>query len=93
MRDMQAFADELGVQFKFDSMMNPRIDCSQSPLAVRLSPEECVALDLEDPRRVDEWKVIAKEYQGPAESAPNARTRSTTAAAASRRLRSIRKGG
>jgi radical SAM protein with 4Fe4S-binding SPASM domain len=64
--DMQAFADELGVPFKFDGMMNPRIDCSQSPLAVRLTPEDCVALDLEDARRVNEWKLVAKEYQGPA---------------------------
>jgi radical SAM protein with 4Fe4S-binding SPASM domain len=63
---MQAFADELGVPFKFDAMMNPRIDCSQSPLAVRLTPEECVALDLEDPRRVSEWLEVAEEYKGPA---------------------------
>ena len=66
LRDMQAFADELGVQFKFDSMMNPRIDCSQSPLAVRLTAEDCVALDLEDERRVDEWRVVAREFEGPA---------------------------
>ena len=66
LHDMQEFADDLGVQFKFDGMMNPRIDCSQSPLAVRLTPEVCVALDLEDPKRVDEWKLIAREYQGPA---------------------------
>jgi radical SAM protein with 4Fe4S-binding SPASM domain len=64
--DMQALADELGVAFKFDGMMSPRIDCSQSPLAVRLTPEECVALDLEDERRVNEWKLVAKEYEGPA---------------------------
>src|ERR1700680_1442987 len=38
--------DELGIPFKFDSMINPRIDCSQSPLDIRLAPEECVALDL-----------------------------------------------
>lgn len=69
LHDMQAFADELGVQFKFDGMMNPRIDCSQSPLAVRLSPEECVALDLDDPRRIDEWKTVAKDYAGPANPA------------------------
>jgi radical SAM protein with 4Fe4S-binding SPASM domain len=72
LHDMQAFADELGVAFKFDGMMNPRIDCSQSPLAVRLTPEDCVALDLEDPRRVEEWKLIAKEYQGPANPAERA---------------------
>jgi radical SAM protein with 4Fe4S-binding SPASM domain len=69
LHDMQAFADELGVSFKYDGMMSPRIDCSRSPLAVRLSPEDCVALDLEDERRVNEWKLIAKEYQGPANPA------------------------
>src|SRR2546428_63648 len=26
---------ELHLEFKFDSLLNPRIDCSQSPLAVR----------------------------------------------------------
>jgi radical SAM protein with 4Fe4S-binding SPASM domain len=66
LRDMQQFAGELGVEFKFDSMMNPRIDCSQSPLAVRLSPEQCVALDVEDPRRVQEWRKFARDYVGPA---------------------------
>ena len=66
LQDMQKFAEDLGVEFKFDSMMNPRIDCSQSPLAVRLSPEDCVALDLEDPRRMDAWKDFAKDNLGPA---------------------------
>jgi radical SAM protein with 4Fe4S-binding SPASM domain len=66
LHDMQEFAAERGVLFKFDGMMNPRIDCSQSPLAVRLTPEDCVALDLEDEQRVSEWKVIAREFQGPA---------------------------
>ncbi len=45
--EMRRFAEEeLGVEFKFDSLINPRIDCSSAPLAVRLSPEEVVALDL-----------------------------------------------
>jgi radical SAM protein with 4Fe4S-binding SPASM domain len=63
--DMQKFAEDRGLEFKFDSMMNPRIDCSQSPIAVRLSPEECVALDLADPRRLDEWKEFSDVYHGP----------------------------
>jgi radical SAM protein with 4Fe4S-binding SPASM domain len=66
LQDMQEFADALGVRFKFDGMMNPRIDCSQSPLAVRLTPEDCVALDLDDEQRVEEWKEVAREFQGPA---------------------------
>ena len=48
---MRQFAEEeLGVEFKFDSLINPRIDCSSAPLAVRLSPEDVVALDLYGPK-------------------------------------------
>jgi radical SAM protein with 4Fe4S-binding SPASM domain len=64
--EMQRFAEERGIEFKFDSMMNPRIDCSHSPLAVRLTPAECVAFDLQDPRRMDEWKLFAEKFIGPA---------------------------
>lgn len=54
--EIERFAEEeLGVNFTFDAMMNPRIDCSQSPLATRLRPEEVVTLDLKDPRRTQEW--------------------------------------
>ncbi len=65
---MKSFAEEeLGVEFKFDSMVNPRIDCSQSPLAVRLSPEDVVALDLHSPKMAAEYRVRAEhEMQAPA---------------------------
>ncbi len=54
---MKEFAErELGVEFKFDSLINPRIDCSQAPLNVRLSSEEVVALDLH-------WPKIAAEHR------------------------------
>lgn len=54
---MKAFAEEeLGVEFKFDSLINPRIDCSRAPIGVRLCPEEVVALDLY-------WPKIAAEYR------------------------------
>ncbi len=54
---MKDFAEqELHLDFKFDSLINPRIDCSQSPLAVRLSPEEVVLLDLH-------WPKIAAEHR------------------------------
>jgi radical SAM protein with 4Fe4S-binding SPASM domain len=60
--DMQRYAEDLGVDFKFDAMMNPRIDCSQSPLAVRLTPEEVVAFDIQDSKRMDEWKIFADRH-------------------------------
>jgi radical SAM protein with 4Fe4S-binding SPASM domain len=54
---MKEFAEiELGTEFKFDSLINPRIDCSQAPVAVRLSPEEVVALDMH-------WAKLAAEHR------------------------------
>lgn len=61
---MKEIAAGLDVEFKFDPMMNPRIDCSSSPLEVRLTPPEIVALDLEDPVRVSEWRRIAAHFVG-----------------------------
>ena len=64
--DMKRFAeDELGVEFKFDAMINPRIDCSASPLAVRLTPAEVVAFDLLDARRTAEWQSFCEQFNGP----------------------------
>jgi radical SAM protein with 4Fe4S-binding SPASM domain len=58
---MRRFAEEeLGVEFKFEGQINPRIDCSQSPLAVRLTPEEVVALDLQAPKGLSEYRRLAK---------------------------------
>lgn len=60
---------ELHLDFKFDSLINPRIDCSQSPLAVRLSPEEVVVLDLHWPKLAAEHREAAKRDLEPC-SAP-----------------------
>lgn len=66
---MRQFAEEeLGVEFKVDGQINPRIDCSQSPLAVRLTPEEVVALDLHSPKEIAEYRRLAKRDQ---ENPPN----------------------
>src|SRR5271170_4218896 len=49
-----------------DGQINPRIDCSQSPLAVRLTPEEVVALDMHAPKGVSEYRRLAKhDLQNP----------------------------
>jgi radical SAM protein with 4Fe4S-binding SPASM domain len=57
---MRQFAEEdLGVEFKIDGQINPRIDCSQSPLAVRLTPEEVVALDMAAPKAMSEYRKLA----------------------------------
>ncbi len=69
--DMKQFAEEeLGLEFKFDAMINPRIDCSQSPLAVRLKPEEVVALDLADAKRIVALNDFAGEFCRPKDKQP-----------------------
>jgi radical SAM protein with 4Fe4S-binding SPASM domain len=64
---MQQFAEEeLGVEFKFDGQINPRIDCSHSPLAVRLAPEDVVALDFHAPKLASEYRRLAeRDLQSP----------------------------
>jgi len=59
---MRQMAADRGVEFTFDAMINPRIDCSASPLAVRLRPSEIVELDLDNPERVSEWRRLARDH-------------------------------
>jgi hypothetical protein len=41
--EMKRFVeDDLRLEFRFDAMVNPRIDPSPGPLAFRLTPEEVV---------------------------------------------------
>lgn len=48
--DMQAFAAELGVAFRYDGLLNARVDCGASRHGdVQLPPRELLALELEDP--------------------------------------------
>jgi radical SAM protein with 4Fe4S-binding SPASM domain len=47
---MRRFAEELGVDFRHDSLLNPRVDCgaNRNP-ELQVDPERAVALDLDDP--------------------------------------------
>jgi len=59
--EMKRFAEQdLGVEFKFDPLVNPRTDCSQSPLAVRLTPEQVVALEFRDPARANAYRQLVE---------------------------------
>jgi radical SAM protein with 4Fe4S-binding SPASM domain len=68
---MRDFAQqELQLELKHDSLISPRIDCSQSPLNVRLSPQEVVALDFYSSRVVAEYRQMAsREINSPAQLA------------------------
>jgi radical SAM protein with 4Fe4S-binding SPASM domain len=62
---MQEFAEELRVDFRFDPLLNARIDDRPLPDGLRLSPEQVVALDVEDPQRMAEWNKAFQRVQGP----------------------------
>ncbi len=60
---MKRFAEEeMGVSFKFDPVVNPRIDCSPAPFAYRLEPEDILALELQDEKRMEEWKDFTDRF-------------------------------
>jgi radical SAM protein with 4Fe4S-binding SPASM domain len=58
---MRALAASYGLEFRWDPLVNCRVDGSPGPVAVRLRPEQIVALDRQEPKRVAELrKGIAK---------------------------------
>jgi len=68
--EMKRMAEQdFGVEFKFDPLVNPRIDCSSSPLGVRLVPEDVVALDFHDATRRAEYQRLASQDLSLAEGA------------------------
>ena len=64
---MKDFADDLGVEFKFDAMINPRLDGSLAPLATRLDPTDVVRLDVHDSNRLEAWDQFCDHFHGPAQ--------------------------
>lgn len=62
--EMQSWADELGVEFRFDPLLNPRLDGSREPCRLRLPPEKVVELDLADAKRLKEWQEFIEKFWG-----------------------------
>lgn len=64
---IQNFAQELCLPFRFDAVITPRLDSCLVPLSARLTPEEIVELDLQDSKRVAEWHRLCERFCGPTE--------------------------
>ena len=68
-QDMMDFAEgELGLGFRFDAMINPRIECLRNPLDFRLTPQQVIDLDSQYPLRLKEWGKFAGKFNGPVHS-------------------------
>jgi radical SAM protein with 4Fe4S-binding SPASM domain len=55
----------LGLDYRFDPVLNLRLDGGDSPAAYRISPEEVVALDLADAERAKAWREFCDRFWGP----------------------------
>lgn len=68
LEDMETFAKEKGLSYRYDAMLNPSLTGFQSPAKVSLSPKEIVELDIMDTKRFQGWKKFVKKYNGPPKS-------------------------
>jgi radical SAM protein with 4Fe4S-binding SPASM domain len=66
--EMEAYAEGLGVEFRFDPMLNAGVDGSAAPAGYRLPPAEVVALDLADAKRMASWQTFCERFVGPPSS-------------------------
>ena len=62
--EMKILAEELGVPFRYDVTLWPRVDGSQAPYTYQISSQEIIALDLEDSQRKQEWEKTAELFSG-----------------------------
>jgi radical SAM protein with 4Fe4S-binding SPASM domain len=61
--DMEAYARSLGLEFKFDGLLNPRVDCGASRYQeMQLSPEQMLALDLQNEARMAELREFCRQF-------------------------------
>ncbi len=54
--EIRKMAEQYGVKFRFDSDIFPRFDGDRMPLALRVSAEAAVAVDLSEPERRESWQ-------------------------------------
>ncbi len=64
--DMQAFARSKNVDFRFDPIINRKLDGDIAPFRYRLTPEQVVDLDINDKIRTDAWMDLYNRYGGKA---------------------------
>jgi radical SAM protein with 4Fe4S-binding SPASM domain len=77
---MREFARARGCEFQHDGILNPRVDCGANRTGeLRLTPEQVVALDLDDPELAGRLKEACDEALGAAAAAGAAATADTAA--------------
>jgi len=60
---MKQFSESLGLEFRFDPVINAGIDGSLYPTQYRLAPEQIVSIEADDPDRAKSWPVVFEEFK------------------------------
>jgi radical SAM protein with 4Fe4S-binding SPASM domain len=63
--EIRRYAERLGVKFRFDPLINARLDGATGPTKLRLSPQEIVALDLADEKRASQLRDFCEKFWRP----------------------------
>lgn len=62
--DIKNIAQELGVKFRFDAEIFPRLDSNRSPLALRVPVMDAIEKEFSDNKRLDQWKQYFHKTKG-----------------------------
>ena len=62
--DIKNFVQDLGLEFRFDALINGRVDGRQNTAKLRIPPHEVVELDMADPRRGPEFVSLYERTCG-----------------------------
>lgn len=63
-KQMQDYAQKLGIPFRYDPSIMPRLDKGLEPCQFRLTPEEIVEIELADPERIKDWREFCQRKLG-----------------------------
>jgi len=65
---MKEFAEGIGKEFRFDTLICPGLNGDQHTTDYRLSPREIIKLDYQDPKKWQEWVSFDCRQWGPVQS-------------------------
>lgn len=65
---MKAFAESLGLDFRYGLAIFPHVNGSISPYDIRITPDETIALEFTDKDRSREWSALYDKFNAPASS-------------------------
>lgn len=66
--DMKSWAEGLGVEFRYDPVLNSGLDGSKKPCRLRIEPEKAVEFDILDEKRFKAWKEFIGKFLGAPDS-------------------------